>query len=128
MKGVKMAKNLTVILEDHPGTLADVGEALGNAGINIDGICGFPSEGKGVLQVLVEDGDGARSALEGAGLTVQEVRDVLVLDIEDKPGEFGKVCRKIADAGVNLNLVYMASKTRLVLGGDDLAGASAALG
>jgi hypothetical protein len=47
-----MAKDLSVVLEDHPGTLADMGEALGKAGINIGGICGVPGEGKGIVQTL----------------------------------------------------------------------------
>ncbi len=58
-----MATDLTVILEDRPGTLADVGEALGEAGINIDGMCGFPCEGRGRLHVLVDDPVNARRAL-----------------------------------------------------------------
>jgi hypothetical protein len=123
-----MAKNLTVILEDRPGTLADVGEALGKAGINIDGICGFPCAGRGVLQLLFEDGGGARSALEAAGIKVEGEREVLVLEIKDRPGEFGRACRKIAEAGVNVDLAYIASNTRLVIGADSLDKARAALG
>jgi hypothetical protein len=123
-----MAKNLTVFLEDRPGTLAEVGEVLGNAGINIDGLCGIPCEGRGVINILVEDGAGARRALENGGISVQRERDVIVLDIEDQPGEFGKMCRKIADAGVNIDLCYIASNTRVVLGVDDLAAARAATG
>jgi len=122
-----MAQDLTVILEDRPGTLADMGEALGKAGINIEGLCGFPSEGKGVIHVLVEDGAAARSALEGAGLTVTGTRDVLVLEIENKPGTFGEMTRKIANAGVNVDLAYVATNTRLVVGADDLGKAQAAL-
>ena len=122
-----MAKDLTVILEDRPGTLADVGEALGNAGINIEGMCGFPSEGKGILHILVEDGEGARSALQAAGQTVQSMRDVFVVEIENKPGEFGRICRLIADAGVNIDLTYLAAGTRVVLGADDLIKAQAAI-
>lgn len=123
-----MAKNLTVILENRPGTLADVGDVLGDAGINIDGVCGFPCEGKGVIQILVEDGDGARQVLKGAGITVQEERDVIVLEIADRPGEFGKTCRKIANTGANVDLAYIASKNRLVLGADDLGKVRAAIG
>jgi len=123
-----MTKDLTVILQDSPGTLADVGETFGKAGINVEGLCGFPCEGMGVLHILVGDGDSARSALESAGHTVQGMRDVLVIDIDDKPGEFGRICRKIADAGVNLDLAYVATQTRLVLGADDLDKARAALG
>lgn len=122
-----MAKDLTVILQDRPGTLADIGEVLGKAGINIDGLCGFPCEGKGVLHILVEDGAGAQAALEAAGQTVQGMRDVLFIDINDKPGEFGRICRQIADAGVNIDLTYAATQTRLVLGVDDLNKARAAL-
>jgi hypothetical protein len=122
-----MAIDLAVILEDRPGTLADMGEALGKAGINIEGLCGFPSEGKGVIHILVEDGSTARRALEEAGLEVRSERQVLILDIEDRPGEFGRICRRIADAGVNIDLVYLASNTRLVVGAGDLDKARAVI-
>jgi hypothetical protein len=115
-----MAKNLTIILEDRPGTLADIGDLLGKEDINIEGLCGFPCESKGVFNILVEDAGSARRALEGADITIQNECDVIVLEIGDRPGEFGKTCRKIADAGVNVNLAYVASKNRLVLGADDL--------
>jgi hypothetical protein len=122
-----MAKDLTVILKDRPGTLADLGEALGNAGINMGGMCGFPSEGKAVIHILVEDGSAARRVLENAGLEVSGEREVLVLEVEDRPGAFGGIARKIANAGVNINLAYLATKTRLVIGADNLAKAKAAL-
>lgn len=122
-----MPKDLTVILEDRPGTLADMGQALGKAGINIDGWCGFPCEGRGVLHVLVEDAAGARRALEEGGLEVSGERDVLVLEIEDRPGAFGDITRKIANADVNVDLGYLATRTRLVIGADDLEKAQAAL-
>lgn len=122
-----MSKDLTIILQDRPGTLADVGEVLGNAGINIEGMCGFPCEGKGILHILVEDGKAAWAALEAAGQTVQDMQDVLVIDIEDKPGEFGRICRQIAKADVNVKLSYVATQNRLVLGVGDLEKARAAL-
>ena len=122
-----MVKDLTVILKDRPGTLADLGEALGNAGINMGGMCGFPSEGKAVIHILVEDGAGARRVLENAGLEVSGEREVLVLEVEDLPGAFGDIARKIANAGVNINLAYLATRTRLVIGADNLAKAQAAL-
>ena len=115
-----MAKDLTVILEDRPGTLADVGEALGKAGINIDGCCGFPSEGKGVLHILVDDAAAVQRELRQAGLEVRGEREVLVLEVENRPGVLGDVTRRIAKAGVNMDLIYVASNTRLVIGADDL--------
>ena len=122
-----MAKDLTVVLEDRPGTLADVGEALGKAGINIDGLCGFPCEGKGILHILVEDAALARRVLEEIGLEVGDEREVLVLEVEDRPGAGGKVIRRIANAGVNVDLVYRITKTRVVIGADDLDKARAAV-
>ena len=123
-----MAMDLTVILEDRPGTLADLGETLGKAGINIEGGCGFPCEGKGVIHILVEDAAAARRALEEAGIEVRDERQVLVLEeIEDRPGALGEVSRRLANAGVNIDLIYLATNNRLVLGVDDLDKARAVL-
>ena len=115
-----MAKDLTVILEDRPGTLADLGEALGKAGINIEGACGLPCEGKGVIHILVEDTAAARRALEGIGLEVRGEREILILEVEDRPGALGDIARRIANAGVNIELGYLATNNRLVIGVDDL--------
>jgi hypothetical protein len=122
-----MAKDLTVILENRPGTLADLGEALGGAGINLDAMCGFPCEGRGVIHILVEDAGGARSALEAAGLAVESERDVLLFDAEDRPGMLGETMRKLANAGVNVDLLYKATQSKLVIGADDLEKAKATL-
>lgn len=122
-----MPSDLTVTLEDQPGTLAKLGEALGKAGVNIDGMCGFPCGGEGVIHLLVSDGMRARRALEGAGIMVRDEREVVVYDAEDRPGMLGEVARRLADAGVNLDLIYKATQTQLVLGVDDLAKARAAL-
>jgi hypothetical protein len=122
-----MTKDLTVILEDRPGTLADVGEALGKAGINIEGLCGFPCEGKGIGHILVEDAAAARRALEEIGVEIRGERQVLVLEVEDRPGALGEVSRRIANAGINIDLGYLATNNRLVLGVDDLDKARAAV-
>jgi len=122
-----VAKDLTVVLDNRPGTLADLGEALGEAGINLDAMCGFPCEGKGVIHILVEDAGGARSALENAGLTVESERDVILFEAEDRPGMLGEIMRKLANAGVNVDLLYKAAQSQLVIGADDLEKAQATL-
>jgi hypothetical protein len=122
-----MAKDLTVVLEDRPGTLAELGEALGKAGINIDGLCGLPCEGKGIIHILVEDAAGARRALEDAGLEVSTEREVLLLEAEDRPGSLGEVARRMASSGVNIDFVYKATRTKLVIGVDDLERARGAV-
>ena len=113
-----MPYDITVILEDQPGTLATMGEVLGQAGINIDGMCGFLVEGKGEIHILVRNGSAARRVLENAGINARNVRPVLVRDLDNKPGTLGEAARKLADAGVNLDLLYLASDNRLVMGVD----------
>lgn len=122
-----MAKNLTIHLEDRPGALAELGEALGKSVVNIDGICGVSCDGVGVLHILVEDAAAAHSAIERAGFNVEAERDVLVVNIVDRPGELGDIARKLANAGVNLDLLYLTANMDLVIGVDDLEKAQSAL-
>ena len=123
-----MPTDLTIILVDRPGTLADAAEAIGRAGLNIDGACGFACAGEGIFHVLVEDAATARAAVTGAGLEVRAERDVVVTPVEDSPGAGGAILRRIADAGVNVDLIYLTANGRLVLGGGDVDGIRAALG
>jgi len=123
-----MATDLTVRLADQPGAMAGACEALGAAGINIDGCCAYPAGTAGQLHLLVEDAAAARAALSAAGYEVVQDRTVLVHELEDVPGSAGAALRRIADAGANLELVYVAAGTRLVLGVDDLEAARSALG
>jgi hypothetical protein len=126
-----MATDLTVSVEDRPGGLADVGEALGNAGINIEGLCGVGLGDRGVIHILVEDGSAARAALEAAGLAVEEEADALVNPLPgdvNTPGTLGTMARAVADAGVNMRAVYLATNNRAVAVTDDNAKALAALG
>jgi hypothetical protein len=122
-----MATDLTVRLEDRPGVLASACEALGATGVNIDGICAYPAGTAGQVHLLVEDAVAARRALMDAGHEVVAERDVIVTAVEDRPGAAGELLRKIANAGVNLELVYLAAGTRLVIGADDLEKARAAM-
>lgn len=122
-----MPTDLTVYLEDRPGTLAELGEALGKAGVNIEGGCGVQDDGKETFHLLFEDGAAARQALEEAGIKVQAERDVVVTDVQDRAGALGGIARAIADAGVNIELVYMATNNRLVIGANELDKVRAAL-
>jgi hypothetical protein len=127
-----MATDLTLSVEDRPGTLADIGEALGKTRVNIEGFAGFGVEGRGIIHVLVEDAMQARRALEDAGLKVEGESDAIVLDFStsgdaDRPGALGEMARKVANAGVNIMVSYVATKNRGVLVTSDNAKAMAAL-
>ncbi len=122
-----MPKDLAVYLDNRPGTLVAFAEALGKAGVNIYGMCGFPVRGKGLIHILAGDARATRRALREAGIRVRGERDVLVMEVEDRPGEAARIFRRIADAGANIDLVYLATNTRLVIGVDDLEKAQKAL-
>ena len=122
-----MATNLTVKLEDRPGTLAQLGETLGAAGVNINGGCAVTSGGEGWIHILVDDAAAARAALEGAGMSVSSEREVVMVDAVDQPGELGTTARKFAEAGVNVELFYVSSGMKLVFVVDDAEKARGAI-
>ena len=126
MLAPQMSKDLTIGgFDDRPGINAAIGEALDRAGINIGGT--FSSARHREIHVLVDDAEGARAAIEEAGFEVTDERDVLVLDIEDEPGAWGEIARRLAEQGVNIDFDYLATGNRVVIGVDDLDKARSAL-
>jgi uncharacterized protein len=114
-------KDLTLILDDRPGALAELGDATGGADINIEGMCATTGGGKGEVHILVEDAAAARDALAGVGIDVSGERDVLVVEVENRPGTMAAAARRFADAGVNVEFAYSTfGGVKLVLGVDDL--------
>jgi hypothetical protein len=122
-----MATDFTITMEDRPGSLAKLGETMGKAGINIEGACAVTGGGKGEVHILVPDAAAARSALKAAGISVTSEREVLVVDAKDRPGELGRVSRKLAEAGVNIQLFYISTGMKFVIGVDDAKKAKAAV-
>lgn len=125
-----MPTDLTVVLRDQPGELARLGESTGAAGVNIQGMCAFTGEGRGIIHVLIADEavERAVTAVEEAGLGVVDRREVLVIDIEDRPGSLGELARELADASVNIELMYTTfGGVNVVIATDDLENVRAAL-
>jgi hypothetical protein len=123
-------KDLTVVLKDRPGELARLGDATGSAGVNIEGLCAMTGEGRGIIHILVADGNAsrARQALERAGMGVADEREVLVIDVEDRPGTLGELARSLGEANVNIELAYTTfGGIKLVIATDDIESARAAL-
>jgi hypothetical protein len=123
-----MVTDLAVRLLNQPGTLLRASDALGRAGINIEGACGFVCDGQGVFHVLVEDVERARRALIDAGLEVQTEHRVAITSVENKPGSAAAVLARVAGAKLNIDLLYVTLDGRLVLGGDDVPAIRLALG
>lgn len=123
-----MATDVTVYLDDHPGELARLGEVLGAADVNIEGFCAVTSGGgQAEVHVLVHDLAAAMKALSDASIEIASEQEVAIVDVEDNPGVLGEVTRRLGDAGVNITLAYLATRTRLVLAADNLAQAEAEL-
>jgi hypothetical protein len=120
-----------VRLGNRPGTLADLGEALGERGINISGLSGTTWDGDGALAVITNDDAGARSVLEERELTYRDC-EVVSAGLEDKPGTLGVAARRLADRGVNIELVMttgvQGTRITVAFGVDDPIGAREALG
>jgi hypothetical protein len=117
-------EELTIVVHDKPGMLAEIGEALGRSGVNIETLSAFTHEGKAVLRLVVDDEEDAAEALQIEGVMLETSRPVLLVTLEDRPGELGRYCRKLADAGVVISGAYLAKRgggeTELIFSVDDL--------
>ena len=130
-----MPRDLTVILQDQPGELARLGEVTGEAAVNIRGLAAMTGEGRGVIHLLLDNGDAkrCRDALEAAGIGVADSREVLVVDLEDRPGTLGELMRELADANVNVELAYTTfgsnahPRATVVIATDDMQAARDAI-
>jgi hypothetical protein len=119
-------KDLAIVLENRPGALAEMGEALGRSGVSIEGGGAFVTAGAGLAHFLVVDGDAARLALEAADIRVLAVRDVVTVRLnQTEPGQLGKISRRMAEAGVNIEVLYSDHDHQLILVVDDLEKAKA---
>jgi hypothetical protein len=126
-----MPTNLTVVLNDEPGQLATLGGATGAAGVNIEGMCAFTGEGRGIIHLLIADDAVARTvaALKNAGMRIAHQRAVLVVDVANTPGSLGELARELAAAGVNIELLYTTfGGVKVVIATEDLISAKTALG
>jgi hypothetical protein len=125
-----MPRNLTLILHDRPGELARIGEVTGEAGVNIRALAAFTGEGRGVIHLLFDDDDAERAhaALKAAKIGIADDREVLVIDVNDRPGTLGELARELAEANVNIELAYATfGGVQLVIATDDMGSARAAL-
>jgi hypothetical protein len=123
-----MAVDLVIDIENTPGALAQVSTAISDAGVNIAAAtCVGPGE-RAELHILVPHAENVKHALAISHVGISREREVVVVDVEDRPGVLADLTRKIAKAGVNLDLVYIATQNRIVFGADDLPALRAAVG
>jgi hypothetical protein len=117
-----MATEFQVVLEDAPGSLAQLGDVLGNARVNIEAIHGKSREGKGFVEFIPDNIDRTVRALQAAGIAFT-TREVVIVRVLDEPGALGEVALVMARAEINIDSVYVTTRGFVVLGVDDLSGA-----
>ncbi len=114
-------KDLAIALENRPGALAEMGEALGRAGVSVEGGGAWVIGGDGVAHFLFEDGEAARQALAAAGIRVIQEREVLTQRLkQDVSGQLGMLTRRMAEAGVNIEILYSDHNNQMILVVDDM--------
>jgi hypothetical protein len=123
-----MSMDLVIEVDNEPGALAKVTQAISDAGVNIAAAtCVGPGD-RAELHILVPHAEAARHALALSNLAVTREREVVVVEVDDRPGGLADLAGKVAANGINIDLVYVATKNRVVFGSDDLDGVRAALG
>ena len=120
--------DLVIEIENTPGALAEVAAAITDAGVNISAATCVDSTHTAELHILVPHAEAAKHLLGISHLTVTRERQVVVVDVDDRPGVLADLARTIAKAGVNLDLLYVATRNRVVFGSPDLDGLKAVLG
>jgi len=115
------AYDFTIVVPHSKGSLANLAEELGREKINIEGLCAVEQDGSVVFHLLTTDKAGTIRAITKVGYKVTREMDVIVERVEDRPGTLGKVARHLADAGINLTTMYLATDTRLVLGCENIS-------
>jgi hypothetical protein len=122
-----MAVDLVIDIENTPGTLAEVAASISDAGVNIAAATCVGAGHRAELHILVPHAEAVKHALAISHVGVTREREVVVVDVEDRPGVLADLARKVARAGVNLDLVYIATQNRLVFGAEDIAALRAVL-
>jgi hypothetical protein len=109
-----MATEFSIILEHHPGSLADLTEALAQNAVNIIAIHASPCGEEGVVQFITSDPDATIEALNDIRLDFS-AQEVLMLTLAHEPGSLARLARALANAGININAVYMTNNRQIVL-------------
>jgi len=117
---VSVATDLVIEIDNEPGALARVAAAVSDAGVNLAAATCIGPGNRAELHILVPHAEAVRHALAITNVAVTREREVVVVDVEDRPGELADIARRVAKEGINLDLVYVATHNRVVLGSPDI--------
>ncbi len=101
----RLVEQLVVTTEDKPGMLADVTQAIAKVNINIDALCAYGENGKAIFYIITRENEKAKKALSQEGWQIKK-DEVVVVDLENKPGALNKIAAKLKAQGINLLYCY----------------------
>lgn len=124
-------KQLLITVDNRVGTLAEVSGVVSSSGINLIAVCAYAVDNKGVIMFVSEDNNQAKKLLKGRGYDVRE-EEIILLTVANKPGSLQQITQRIADAGIDLTLIYgsveqKGKTSRIVLVSEDNSGVLAIL-
>lgn len=99
-------KQFDVYVQNRPGEVSRVAEALARNAVNIRGIATDVGGGRPMVHIITDDDNSARAALKAAQLDFVE-QEVIVVSMADRPGELAKITKKLARGGININSLFM---------------------
>jgi len=115
-----MATDIVIELSNEPGALATVATAISDAGVNLAAATCLGAGTTTELHILVPHSEPVRRALAITNTAISRERAVMVVQAHDQPGELATIASKVSAAGVNIDLIYVATGSRVVLGAPDL--------
>jgi hypothetical protein len=110
MTKAKKVKQLQFMMSDQAGRLSEITAALAGAKVNIANICAYGMEQEATFMLIVDSNAKAKKALAPLGTEIKE-HDVVIVEMQNKPGELQKVAKKIGDAGINIYYMYGTSSS-----------------
>lgn len=110
-------KEFKVYSENKRGELARIAEALAQSSVNIEAIASENSHPRSFLRIVTNDVNTTKKALSRAGYEFEE-KNIIVVDLIDRPGELAKLAKRMARAGVNIESIYLLEKARVALAVD----------
>jgi len=110
MAKARKVKEISFEMANKVGLLSTVTAAIAGAKANITAICAYGMEGTAYFMLTTNSNAKAKKALAPLGVTVEE-RDVVEVEVADRPGELQKVAKKIADAGIDIEYMYATASS-----------------
>lgn len=103
-------KEITIVAKNELDALATITESLGNTGVNIEAVSAYERNGSAVIRLVTNDSISAMKTLSKISNISAKESSIIILKLSNKPGELGKITRKLAINKINVESVYIISK------------------